>query len=595
MNNIKLINILYIFILIISFSIVLYPLTYSIVMYHDITLSYTIPLHEKHIWGILIEQDRILSSTFIWWMGEVFPNILNINSNDFQSTITALIKSILSVYMFHMYCCCFFLSKKFVKDTKEKVLWLILYVLLFLILYNNSYFGMGYSLPYLNLRETTIFSHYNVSLIIHLIFWTAFINNEINSTHNMYKNKYIIILLLMLFHSHELIFVSTIFSLLFLHIYKSFMTKQINVKYLFLNLIMVILSLYVCYFVYFYLLILIVLYILKNKNNLTYNKICNLIWNNKIVIILLLFLFILYSIISLRYFHTEYCANICISINSIISFFKDYVNLIVNQQVFKYLVPFMFTTFGCLLLIYKKNKSNEVLSIFVILLSLVTGVILFSNLFVFFKTSDVLQILPEHTGVHFFYKSLFLLYLVIALGCIYRNIGLRKNIIFSLLFVSIFVVFFKPLIIGNIQSYILYVNNQKLIHKTYYNMDQMVMFYVRRNEIAVLPKAYQYCDQGCFDCDVYFSEYDYNLGEQDIISFDEDNIEGNIHSYIEYFNGVYRQDKLGFNSPKYYFTDNEKAFETFKNKGGELIEYKKGIFTFRKIYENFLKSFKEEI
>ena len=136
-----------------------------------------------------------------------------------------------------------------------------------------------------------------------------------------------------------------------------------------------------------------------------------------------------------------------------------------------------------------------------------------------------------------------------------------------------------------IKSYKNYVRVQKNIHKTYYYMDQMLMFYMDKNQTAIFPIEYYNCDGCCFDW------YNYNWKNPPSLSENENSIlysEDIVSSYKLYFGGMYRVDLVNMDIPSFYFTNTQKAFDEFYKLGGSFMEYKKSVFTFQKLYNKFL-------
>ena len=596
-TNTNIINIIKLSVILICFLIVLFPLTYSVLLYHDVPYAYCLDAIQYRFLGFIIKKGRILGASFEWWFGGVIPDFLNICTNDFQSTFTAFFKSAITVLIVNSYVKTLFNGfDEYKKSTYRNCISIIAFILMFITLYFNHSFSFIYSYPFLNTNENSLFFEYTMNILFYILFWNLCIKNYVFNTD--IKNKNLILYILLVFClglSNDVTLLSSILSIIFAYLLNNIKNtseeKEIQIFFI-RNLFYMLLCVYVPFFAFLYFTLIFIYFISKKSINLFTKKYTIPIINKKILLLIsFLFTLCIFTYMNPIFLKQEAQIEQGISYNfltkSTISIFaKEYMN---NIQIMP--VSFVLMTliiFLCALLIYFKEKQNDDKwnKMYIIICSQLTGLLLFMNSLVFLGAP---KILGESTYIaHFGFRAmekLIILFIFLSIFGFIVNY-LKKQQIITILIIIISI-FYIPNINNYINEYCDFVKIRQKIKQVYYKMDSMVMFYIKRGEMAILPYEFYYCkDSGINWFKYTYIDPPYIEGEPSHIFTEEDKF-----FYFEYFSGVYRQNKLAYNLPQIKFVNSDEAYKLYYEKGGNFNGYNDKYPTFHKLYKEFFYYF----
>ena len=267
-------------------------------------------------------------------------------------------------------------------------------------------------------------------------------------------------------------------------------------------------------------------------------------------------------------------------------FAKEYMNNIQIMPVS--FVLMILIIFLCALLIYFKEKQNDDKwnKMYIIICSQLTGLLLFMNSLIFLGAPKILgeSTYIAHLGFNAMEKLIILFIFLSIFGFIVNY--LKKQQIITILIIIISILYI-PNINNYINEYCDFVKIRQKIKQVYYKMDSMVMFYIKRGEIAILPYEFYYCkDSGINWFKYTYIDPPYIEGEPSNIFTEEDKF-----FYFEYFSGVYRQNKLAYNLPQIKFVNSDEAYKLYYEKGGNFNGYNDKYPTFHKLYKEFFYYF----
>lgn len=149
-------------------------LCFSLICY---TLEYNTLIHHDQIYnaGFLeAQQGRYLSTFISTLLNYRAPFFFNIHPNDFQPVYTTPVIAFVVCLIVFLFTNTLFLFNKS-KNIFLKIEFIISYLILFLLIYNN------YIAPYIFIHETTIFFEYPFSIIFYVLFSNIIFKNVIDN------------------------------------------------------------------------------------------------------------------------------------------------------------------------------------------------------------------------------------------------------------------------------------------------------------------------------------------------------------------------------------------------------------------------------
>ncbi len=389
-------------ILLLSFLLVLYCFHYNNIVGHDLIYGYGRtffnPEHGRYI-------ATFINSTFT----EHLPYIFNIHPNNFQTIVIVPIKAIVIILFCLVFANSFFIfSKKeneILKFDFENIAFLVVYILSFLVMFNQTYFFYGIH-SFFAATQNTIFWEYSCSLFYYIILFNLIGYHIVNKKFPNKKNYILILLFTFLaglsieIVNAPIFFTLTVLYITFLINYKQF-NKQTNLKILLVYGI--------------YILSLLIYYAHPNDSSINYG---NMLHFNE-------------------YFYAE-----------ILNFAKSYLK--------DFIIPSLLLLIPIFILIItiavNKNISSKKSIILFILTCVFSIIFLYLSTFIFgyynFESRNFWII--EHKWICM-YRVMFLYLLILIAGFYTDKLFIydeKKNIINkTILGIVVLCIFFKPLII----------------------------------------------------------------------------------------------------------------------------------------------------
>ena len=250
--------------LLFSFNIVMILLGSSVLIQHDQTIAFDRVFMEP-------EHGRYVSTFITSLLVEKIPNFFSIHPNDFSCTYSAFFKSICTMIFCYLFSVSLFIFYKDGEDdcnilerlnifsTKKgsflKITFCLVYLLVFLSLFNDNYFFSSFA-KYINSLENMVFFEYPMSMLLYIPFYSILLFYIVkNNFFKIDKKDYLFLFFITIFLTMtvELVIFPVMFtfsSIVLFYLLRFFKYKNEIDKLSFFNMFKV----WICYvvFVLFY-------------------------------------------------------------------------------------------------------------------------------------------------------------------------------------------------------------------------------------------------------------------------------------------------------------------------------------------------------
>ena len=209
-NNIYITSGIFIALLFLSFFVITYFLKYSVLSFHDYWLFHNRPFFSG-------QHGRYISTIVLNLLLQKIPDMLNMHPQDCNATINAYFKAFLIIVTIICYTfSCFLFNIK--NSIKINFAHIILYLTLFLILFNNNYIFNNNRI-YMCSFENAVFFEYPMSMLIYIPFWAIFTYIYVNNIElNKLQTAIFVIMSVLLAINIEIINIPSLISLFVLFI-----------------------------------------------------------------------------------------------------------------------------------------------------------------------------------------------------------------------------------------------------------------------------------------------------------------------------------------------------------------------------------------
>ncbi len=436
------IKFIFVLLILISFSLIIYTLHYNVMVDHDLIYGYGREFFNP-------EHGRYIATAINSLLSEHIPYLFNIHPNDFIPMVVGPIKAVVIIFFCLIMADSFFIYSKEEKNLFKfdfgNIYFLLLFLVCFLLFFNNNWI-FDNEWAYFATLQSTVFWEYPCSTIYYIIFVNIFGYYYINKKIPTDKNwLFLIISTFLLGISIEPINIPTLFSLTVLFILLIINRKNIEItaQRKFLKIYTV------------FLISIIIYYINPNDSHIDYGA---------------------YNFYSY-----------------IINEFHNFLNAYLND----FLIPYAYCALPTLIISCAVYKTNKHLSIYTIINTFSIIIFFFMLFLLGYNCFNMTEktFLCSYPKWIFLYKMIAVYHLISILGY-YLNTNLRKTK--AIYFQIIFSILFLAIVFTNLSNYKnnikIWIEERKEIRTISYIVEKLATTSIKNKEMTniIIPTNYQY-------------------------------------------------------------------------------------------------------